>query len=178
MESFASLLTTVGLPLCFADALVQFWVPWSHGLAYLWQGGVGDRQAAALCSSHRRTFGITFSGWLCRKSPGLFCLPHISVDIITKAFLAQGLDVTAEVLELGKTFTEIAPRVRVLPMGCSWAFHLAHVAHEELATRSLPGTPFMRDRQPLPDLTKATAILVYADNCDHMGPDQMVVDNH
>ena len=55
---------------------------------------------------------------------------------------------------------------------------LAHVAHEELATRSLPGIPFIRDRQPLPDLTKATAILVYADNCDHMGPDQVVVDSN
>ena len=74
--------------------------------------------------------------------------------------------------------TEIAPRFRVLPMGFSWAFHLAHVAHEKLATRFLPDTPSIRDRQPLPDLTKATAILVYADNCDHMGPDQVVVDKH
>ena len=81
-------------------------------------------------------------------------------------------------MELSKTFTEIAPRFLVLPMGFCWVFHLAHVAHEELATRSLPGIPFIRDRQPLPDLTKATAILVYADNCDHMGPDQAVVDKN
>ena len=63
-------------------------------------------------------------------------------------------------------------------MGFSWSFHLAHVAHKELATRSLPGIPFIRDRQPLPDLINATAILVYADNCDHMGPDQVVVDSN
>ena len=81
-------------------------------------------------------------------------------------------------LELGRNFIEIAPRFRVLPMGFSWAFHLAHVAHEELATQSLPGIPFIRDRQPFPDLIKATAILVYADNCDHMGPDQVVVDSN
>ena len=83
-----------------------------------------------------------------------------------------------EVLKLGQIFTEIAPRVPVLPLGFSWAFHLAHVAHEELATRSLPGIPSIRDRQPLPDLTKAIAIFVYANNCDHMGPDQVVVDKH
>ena len=74
-----------------------------------------------------------------------------------------------EVLELGKSFIEIALRILVLRMGFSWALHLAHVAHEELATRPLPGIPFVRHRQPLPDFTKATAILVYADNCDNMG---------
>ena len=52
------------------------------------------------------------------------------------------------------------------------------MAHEELATRSLPGVPFIRDRQPLPDLTLATAILVYADSCDHMGPDRVVLDKN
>ena len=108
----------------------------------------------------------------------LFCLPHISADLLTKAFLLQGLAVPEEVFELGKTITAIAWRFQVLPMFCPWAFHLAHVAHEELATRSRPGIPFIRDRQPLPDLTKATAILVYADNCDHMGPDQVVVDSN
>ena len=81
---------------------------------------------------------------------------------------------TEEVLELGQSFTEIAPRFRVLPMGFSWAFHLAHMAHEEPATRFLPGITFIRDRQPLPDLTKAIAILVHADNCVHMGRDQVV----
>ena len=105
-------------------------------------------------------------------------MPHISVDLLTKVFLLQGLSVPEEVLELGKIFSDIAPRFRVLRMGFSWAFHLAHVAHEELATRSLPGIPFIRDRQPLPDLTKATAILVYADNFDHMGRDLVVVDNN
>ena len=99
-------------------------------------------------------------------------MPHISVDLLTEVFLLQGLSVP----ELGKTFFEIAPRFRVLRMGCSWAFHLAHVAHEELFTRSLPGIPCIRDRQPLPARTKATAILVYGDNCDHMRPDQVVVD--
>ena len=105
-------------------------------------------------------------------------MPHISVDLLTKVFLLQGLSVPEEVLEFGRTFTEIASRFRVLPMALFWAFHLAHVAHDELATRSLPGIPFICDRQPLPDLTKATAILVYADSCDHTGPDQVVVDNN
>ena len=106
----------------------------------------------------------------------LFCLPNISVDLLSTAFLSQGLPVSEEVLELGTPFTDIAPRFRVLPIGFSWAFHLVHVVHEERATRSLPGAPFIRDRQPLPDLTKATAILVYADNCDHIGLDQVMVD--
>ena len=97
---------------------------------------------------------------------------HISLfNVFQKSFRQP-----EEALELGKSFTGIAPRFRVLPMGFSWALHLAHVAHEELATSSLPGIPFIRDRQPLPDLTKATAVLVRADHSDHTGPDQVVVD--
>ena len=52
------------------------------------------------------------------------------------------------------------------------------MAHEELATRSLRGTPFIRDRQPLPDLIKATAIFVYEDNCDRIRPDHVVGDSN
>ena len=94
------------------------------------------------------------------------------------AFLSQGLSVLGEGLELGKSFTEIAPSFRALPLGFSWALPLSHVAYEELTTRSLLGIHFIRDRQPLPDCTKATAILVYAEHCDHMGPDQVVVDRN
>ena len=57
-------------------------------------------------------------------------MPRISVDMITTVFLSQWFSVPEEVLDLGKSVTEIAPRLRVLPVVFSWAFHLAHVAHE------------------------------------------------
>ena len=58
----------------------------------------------------------------------------------------------------------------VLPMGFSWAFHLAHSAHEYLASVALPEAPLIRDRRAVPDLLPSRpCLLIYADNADHLG---------
>ena len=68
----------------------------------------------------------------------------------------------------------IYPFFKVLPMGFSWAFHLAHQAHQEIARLTLPGIPFVHDRRPAPRLGQQAgehqgALLVYADNANHLG---------
>lgn len=77
----------------------------------------------------------------------------------------------------------IYPCMRVLPMGFSWAFHLAHQSHMELSRRALPGVPFLRDRHAAPvlggDLShgdQGSAMLVYADNNNHLGVSPHLVD--
>ena len=54
--------------------------------------------------------------------------------------------------------------------GLSWAFHLAHVAHENLAEESLPGVEKIADRSPPPPLIPGVPrVLIYADNSNHVG---------
>ena len=70
----------------------------------------------------------------------------------------------------------IYPHMQVLPMGFSWAFHLAHQAHVEIAQRTLPLTPLIRDRLPMQRIGGASgsndAMLIYADNNNHVGVDR------
>lgn len=70
----------------------------------------------------------------------------------------------------------------VLPMGFSWAFHLAHQGHVELAKRTLPGVPLLRDRRVAPRLGQerdsvSRGLLIYADNANHLGVCPEVVDH-
>ena len=68
----------------------------------------------------------------------------------------------------------IYPRMIVLPMGFSWAFHLAHVVHVELTRRALPKSMIVQDKRPAPVMgAKAGqfqhASLIYADNGNRLG---------
>lgn len=68
----------------------------------------------------------------------------------------------------------IYPRMAVVPMGFSWAFHLAHEAHVEVARRCLGRTALLRDKEPFarlgPSLGESrTSLLIYADNANHVG---------
>ncbi|CAE7560259.1 UPF1 [Symbiodinium sp. CCMP2592] len=78
--------------------------------------------------------------------------------------------------------TEIFPYMCVLPMGFSWAFHLAHEARAELSRRTLPRVAQVRDREPAPLLGRAVtggiheASLIYADNHNHLGINKEEVD--
>ena len=68
------------------------------------------------------------------------------------------------------------PFLKVLPMGFSWAFHLAHQAHMELARRVLPTSVLIKDRRPAVRMGQAdggcvSAMLIYADNNNHLGVD-------
>ena len=76
----------------------------------------------------------------------------------------------------------IYPCMKVLPMGFAWSFHLAHEAHCELARRVLPEVPQLRDRFATPVLGSdpmrghnPTAMLIYADNNNHIGLDRAAV---
>ena len=66
-------------------------------------------------------------------------------------------------------------------MGFSWAFHLAHQCHVDLARRSLPGVPLVRDQTAAPRLGRGKdgvdrALLIYADNANHLGISHPTVD--
>ena len=63
-------------------------------------------------------------------------------------------------------------------MGFPWAFHWCHMAHTAIAQRALPETHIVADRQPCPDLQAAPALLVYADNGDHIGVEPAQVDGN
>ena len=72
----------------------------------------------------------------------------------------------------GSEEAPIFPHMRVLPMGFSWAFHLAHEAHKTLACRTLPSASLLEDRRAAPVMSKArtnSAMLIYADNNNHLG---------
>ncbi|CAE7244191.1 unnamed protein product, partial [Symbiodinium microadriaticum] len=99
-----------------------------------------------------------------------FALPAIDPELLKKNVMGY---VPEEVLELAANDeAAIYPHLRVLPMGFSRAFHLAHEAHKSLAMRTLSGTALMEDRRPAPMLGghgAHTAMLIYADNNNHIG---------
>ena len=99
-----------------------------------------------------------------------FAFPKICVER-----LSQELGYTPSELLKGDVNPDapIHPFMCVLPMGFSWAFHLAHQVHCHLSRLALPGIPLLRDREPLPRIGRQTgdtenAMLVYADNNNHI----------
>lgn len=70
----------------------------------------------------------------------------------------------------------IYPHLCVLPMGLSWALHLAHQAHRTLALPMLPGIQLVEDRTPVPRLRRDDCcLLLYADNANHLGTNASMV---
>ena len=104
-----------------------------------------------------------------------FCLPCVN-PVLLKDELGTLPEEIARLLDEG--FQEIYPHMSVLPMGFSWAFHLAHEAHAELGKRTLPQIAQVRDREPAPLLGRkgigdmSEACLIYADNHNHLGIDR------
>ena len=84
-----------------------------------------------------------------RRLGEYFSLPEIDAALLQDVlgYVPAGLQ---EMLDVGSG--PIYPFFQVLPMGFSWAFHLAHQAHQEIARLTLPGIPFVHDRRPAPDL--------------------------
>ena len=106
-----------------------------------------------------------------------FSLPQVDCSLL-KAELGF-LPAEVETL-LGEGEGPIYPCLAVLPMGFSWAFHLAHQAHMHLAATTLTHAPFLRDRHPAPVLgrgleTPLSALLIYADNANHIGVERQRV---
>ena len=82
------------------------------------------------------------------QDPGeFFSLPPIDPHLLQDELGYLPVE-AAKLLDEG--FHEIYPYMCVLPMGFSWAFHLAHEAHAELGRRTLPRVTQVRDREPAP----------------------------
>ncbi|CAE7736810.1 unnamed protein product [Symbiodinium sp. CCMP2592] len=108
-----------------------------------------------------------------------FSLPAIDPQLLLEVRGSLPPDLVALVDVSG---ARLHPCLKVLPMGFSWAFHLAHEAHVEVARRVLTKTPVVRDRRPPPrigceDGEHTSAMLIYADNCNHLGIDRIQVDD-
>ena len=103
-----------------------------------------------------------------------FCFPKID-PVLLKEQLGYMPDAVIKLLDDSQA--DIHPHMSVLPMGFSWAFHLAHMAHAELSTRTLPTARVVQDRRPAPMMGNSVdgcrqAVLIYADNCNHLGIDR------
>ena len=103
-----------------------------------------------------------------------FCLPAIVPHLLQQelGFVPEGLQVFA-----CDHVAPIYPCMKVLPMGFSWAFHLAHEAHVFVANKELPLVPMIRDKRELQrhgidSKDASSSMLIYADNCNHLGVDQ------
>ena len=98
-----------------------------------------------------------------------FSLPEVQAEMISKEMGSLPLE-AQRIFDKGN---RIYPHFRVLPMGFSWAFHLAHEAHVHLARQALPGVPVATDRRPPPVLSAEagsdSAMMIYADNNNHIG---------
>ena len=83
-----------------------------------------------------------------------FCLPKVDAMMLNDVL---GY-IPAELQELiDVSSASVYPHLCVLPMGFSWAFHLAHEVHCHLARRSIPGVPHLRDRRAAPVLGRGRA---------------------
>ena len=81
-----------------------------------------------------------------------FSLPPLNLQLL-KEVLGE---IPSEIQDLAaEREAPIYPHLKVLPMGFSWAFHLAHVAHKELAVRTLPQAALIEDKRPAPRLCGA-----------------------
>ena len=103
----------------------------------------------------------------------LFSFPAVDVNLLRKCF---GNDVPNEIQCLSET-AAVHPCMRVLPMGFSWAFHLAQRCHEFEAAAVLPNVDLLRDRRPFYRLTpKVSRLMLYADNNNHIALDAETAD--
>ena len=108
-----------------------------------------------------------------------FGLPDCEFDELVEAFRRRDLPVPEVVRSLHIQSLPIIPQMQVLPMGFSWAFHLAHESHRYLASLAFPATPFLCEREVVPDVTVSRPILkICADNANHIGLDSSIVDSN
>lgn len=114
---------------------------------------------------------------ICKQLGEYFSLPKVDGKMLQEClgFLPE------EFLHLSdQHHAPVYPHLSVLPMGFSWAFHLAHESHCHLSRLCLPETPMLRDRRVAPVLGERSGqhrsgMLVYADNCNHFSIDRDLV---
>ncbi len=98
-----------------------------------------------------------------------FGLPEADPIVLKEVF---GGVLPDEVLGLILEGSPLVPNMAVLPMGFSWAFHWAHESLVELAHRSHGDVPQIVDKKVCPELSHdQAALLIYADNGNHVGLD-------
>lgn len=107
-----------------------------------------------------------------------FSLPKID-PVILKESLGYMPEEVSGILD--HEDAPVFPHLRVLPMGFSWAFHLAHECHCNLARCTIPEAGHLVDRQAAPVLSTegpSSAMLIYADNNNHFGvsPEKVGID--
>lgn len=107
-----------------------------------------------------------------------FCFPCIDPHALQTEIGYMPEDLRALVHRDGRG---VFPCMKVLPMGFSWAFHLAHQAHVEITKRALPRTPQIKDKAVMPRFGEgkhraATGALIYADNNNHIGVQRQAVE--
>ena len=98
-----------------------------------------------------------------------FCLPLVD-PILLKEQIGYIPHEMQNIID--QSTAPIYPYLRVLPMGFSWAFHLAHESHSHLARQTLPSAGILVDRKTAPVLGgggPGTGMLIYADNNNHFG---------
>ena len=67
---------------------------------------------------------------------------------------------------------ESSPNAACASNGFSWIFYPAQVACQTLAAPALLSTRHILDKRPVPDTTTRAALLVNADNANHIGVDR------
>ena len=99
----------------------------------------------------------------------MFALPPVDLSLVAREFVSRGVEVPEAVRVLATSKRLGVPAMRVLPMGFSWAFHLAHMTHVNLATQALPASTHLVDKRCAPVLDPLqSTLLLYADNAAHI----------
>ena len=98
-----------------------------------------------------------------------FGLPEVDLNLLASLYVDSGDIIPSEVQQHLGQYTSMNPEMVVLPMGCSWAFHLSQLAHDQIAMGAIPETGRIVDRSPPPPLSiHHSSLLLYADNANHI----------
>lgn len=99
----------------------------------------------------------------------VFALPPVESRRLLAEFNVLGVEPLPEILKPCFEMEYLVPALAVLPMGFSWAFHLAHKAHEHLAGLTLEKSASMLDKKPVSRLLPSVStLMIYADNANHL----------
>ena len=151
----------VGPMHCSVVRLVLCWVPWSIVHAFRCLVGAGRTARAASCLLRKNKFVITVFPVGGVRGSSRFVL--LTAHLLRASF--KGLSFprcfsSRGGVEAWKGVRGYCSRFCVLPKGFLMGLPPRPCWSRGVGHRSLPGVPFIRDQQPIPDFTHATALLV------------------